>query len=81
MARRWTPSSWNRARSIKTSTVEKARLGNGLITLVAFEEMIGNEKQYWVQIYGTGIGGYRIHTYNNKDEANAKWCELKNRYF
>lgn len=78
MAKRWTPSSWNRAVSIKTRSVEKAKLETELVTLIAIEETIGNKKEYWVQVYGAE---YCIYTYNNKDEANAKWVELKNRYF
>ena len=78
MARGWTPSSWNRAVSIKTGSVEKVRLETELVTLIAIEETIGNKKEYWIQICGAE---FCIYTYNNKDEANAKWVELKNKYF
>ena len=78
MAKRWTPSSWNRAHATKIKSVEKARIETESASLIAWERTIGGEREYWVQISGVK---YYIYTYNNKDEANAKWLELKNRYF
>lgn len=74
----WTPGSWCRANAIKTKSVEKARIENETASLIASEETIGYKKEYWVQIYGAE---YYVYTFTDKNEANAKWVELKRKYF
>ena len=78
MAKGWTPRRWNSAISSRVKSIKRMYLENEFAAISAWETRIGEKTSYDIMISGPE---YNYYSYEDKNEANAKWVELKKKYF